>query len=541
MIDRESLRLLTHDLSVVLVTAEPGERERIGGMVADLFGGLREAADGPEALALLRERPADLVLADVALPGMDGLALARELLDRRPEQVVVLITPPHDPQLLGEVSKSGVAGFVFKPVAREQLAAALYQGAERVRERRALAVDPLTGLYNRRRFEERLGRVGRQPVVLLNLDNLPAINRALGFERGSEALRETARLLRRECPGECDLYRLSAGEFALAFPGAGLTWVERFAHHLHGLFSTTELALGEGLAARPKVTLAVVEAQGPEGVNLARNALMAAHERGDGVRMAGGDCPVTSDQDDTVAWIGRLREALAAGRVVPWFQPIVRNDGSGVTKYECLARVVEEGRVFDPARFIAPARLGGLIPDLTRVMVERSMAAFSGTPYSFSLNLSEEDLHDRRFAERMLGHAARFDIQPRRVIFEVLEEASVERDGSVPEQITRLRELGFRIAIDDFGAEHSNFARLLDLEADFIKIDGRFVQGLDHNPRGYAICRAITQLAHEIGARVVAEHVHNQAVFEAVKRLGIDYSQGYLFGQPVPAVLGKHF
>lgn len=530
----DSPALLSHHLSILLIEADDAERARIEGMLHGEFHDLRVAEEGAAALAMLRERPADVVLADIALPGMDGLALTRELLRRRPEQVVVLITPPHGPELLGQVTRGGVAGLVFKPVVAEPLFAALYQGGARARERHALVTDAETGLYNRRRLNEHLEARRHHPLLLLQLDNLPSINRALGFDRGSRASREVARLLRREAPAESDLYRLAPGLFLLAFPAAELAWVERFARRLHTRLSTEPLRLGGELHAPPRATLAVVEGVGSGAVDAARNTLLAARERGEAVRVARGGCPVADEQEATAAWVGRVRAALAAGRVVPWFQPIVRNTDGSVAKYECLARLVEGGRVFEPAAFIAPARLGGLISAVTRAIVDRSMATFVGNHHAFSINITEEDLHDRRFAERMLARAAHYDIPPRRVIFEILEEASVEHDGNVPEQLTRLRELGFQVAIDDFGAEHANFARLLDLQADYIKIDACFIRDLDTHPRCGAVCEAITRLAHQFDARVVAEHVHTESVQRAVCELGIEFSQGYYFGEPRP-------
>lgn len=528
--------LLAHQTSILLVEAEEAERSRIAGLLKRRFRDVRAVTDAAAALAELRRRPAQLVLADIALPGMDGLALTRELLGRHPQQVVVLITPPHDPDLLAAVTRGGVAGLLFKPVAEGPLLAAVHQAEGRIRERHALVTDGETGLYNRRRAEQQLAAMGSAPMLLLQLDNLPRINRALGFSHGSRAMRAIARLLRREAPRECDLFRLAPEEFLLLFPGAELGWVERFAERLHQQLVATPLSLEGVLPIQPTVTMAVVEAKGVESIDAARNALFAAREAGESVRISRGSCPVTDHQDATQLWVERVKRALDEGRVVPWFQLIVRNTDGAVEKYECLARLIDGERVYDPGQFIPSARLGGLIPEITRTMVERSMATFAGNTHHFSINITEEDLRDRRFAERMLACAAHFDIAPRRVTFEILEEASVELDGTVPEQLTRLRELGFRVAIDDFGAEHANFARLLDLEADFVKIDARFIRQLHTHPRSRAVCEAITGLAHRFGSQVVAEHVHCIEVQRVVEVLGIEFSQGYLFAKPEPFI-----
>ncbi len=140
--------------------------------------------------------------------------------------------------------------------------------------------------------------------------------------------------------------------------------------------------------------------------------------------------------------------------------------------------------------------------------------------------------------EFLLSELAHYRLPPSRITLEVLETINIDNDPAISVALAQLRQLGFRIAVDDFGAEHSNFDRLLDLQADFIKIDGRFIRNLATNRRSQRICRAIKSLAAEMGAEVIAEHVHELAVQQQVAALGIEFSQGYLFGRPSPVPRG---
>ncbi|MDE7256052.1 MAG: EAL domain-containing protein, partial [Helicobacter sp.] len=106
--------------------------------------------------------------------------------------------------------------------------------------------------------------------------------------------------------------------------------------------------------------------------------------------------------------------------------------------------------------------------------------------------------------------------------------------GKVLEHIKELHGKGFKIAIDDFGAANSNFGRLIDLKAEYIKIDGNFVRNIDTDERSYKIVDSIAKFAKSIGAKSIAEFVHSEKVYRIVCELGVDYSQGFLFGEPAP-------
>ena len=118
------------------------------------------------------------------------------------------------------------------------------------------------------------------------------------------------------------------------------------------------------------------------------------------------------------------------------------------------------------------------------------------------------------------------------VTLEILENISAGGSNAMLNQIVKLKKMGFQIALDDFGSEMSNFHRLLELDVDIIKIDGMYIKSVHNNERSYHVVDTITRFAHNIGAKVVAEYVHNEKVAQKVKAMGIDYSQGYYYSEP---------
>ena len=179
----------------------------------------------------------------------------------------------------------------------------------------------------------------------------------------------------------------------------------------------------------------------------------------------------------------------------------------------------------------------GYLHLLTREMIRTALeqfAPYAGTTIGLSLNITEEDLHLWSFDTYLMKECDRWGIIPGQIILEVLEGVTSTGAKRRLKHLDRLHEMGFKIAIDDFGVEYSNFERISTMQIDMIKIDGKYIRDLVDNPRDYAIAKAITEFAHSLEINVVAEFVEDAAIQAKVKELGIDYSQGYYFSKPQP-------
>ena len=118
------------------------------------------------------------------------------------------------------------------------------------------------------------------------------------------------------------------------------------------------------------------------------------------------------------------------------------------------------------------------------------------------------------------------------MLLELLEDIVTLTESDMLEQINSLRRRGFKIAIDDFGQENSNFSRLLELNPDYLKIDGAFIKNIIEDKQSQIIVEAIVDICKKSGIKVIAEYIHNESVSKRVEDLGIDYSQGYFIGEP---------
>ena len=240
----------------------------------------------------------------------------------------------------------------------------------------------------------------------------------------------------------------------------------------------------------------------------------------------------TSTRDHFIAANNLLHSALELGQVTPYFQGIYHNQSQKISKFEVLARIVTNNDVISPYHFINAAKLSGLLPEITRVMIDKSFKIMAKNSCDFSFNITEDDLSQNYLLKYLSEKTAQYKIKPQRIILEILEGVSATGKKNHIKQLTALKAKGYALAIDDFGTEYSNFERILELDIDYLKIDAKYIKNIDVSEKSYEITRAITFFAHNANIPCIAEFVHNETVQSVVNTLGIDYSQGYYFSEP---------
>jgi EAL domain-containing protein (putative c-di-GMP-specific phosphodiesterase class I)/FixJ family two-component response regulator len=228
----------------------------------------------------------------------------------------------------------------------------------------------------------------------------------------------------------------------------------------------------------------------------------------------------------------KITKAINEKNIVPFFQAIYDNQSKTIYKYECLARIRDKQGFLSPAVFLEIAKTTGSIRMIGLQMIDSSMSYFSDKTFEFSINLTEAELEYKSFSKWVEARLAFYKINPNRVTFEILEDISFAVNKNSVTTIQELKEIGCMIAIDDFGVQYSNLSRLLEIDPDYIKIDGQFIKVLPTNKTSLLLVQGILDLSHRIGAKVVAEFVSSEQIQEIVVGLGIEYSQGYLFMEP---------
>jgi len=242
------------------------------------------------------------------------------------------------------------------------------------------------------------------------------------------------------------------------------------------------------------------------------------------------------DQEQLINEVVLIKSALADNSIIPFLQPIVDTNDESINKFESLMRLPDEsGNIIYPIYpIIQTAKKIHLYNELMRQMILKTLDIFREMNYTFSINISYEDISDSKFNSFLKQHLNDFP-NPHRIIFEILETDVITDFEVVLSFIQDIKEFGCQIAIDDFGSGYSSMENILKLKPDYIKIDGSLIRDIDTSIESYTIVKSIISMAKELNSQTIAEFVHNKQVYQVLKDLKVDYLQGYYTGIPFPA------
>jgi len=230
-----------------------------------------------------------------------------------------------------------------------------------------------------------------------------------------------------------------------------------------------------------------------------------------------------------------IKSAIKHSKIVSYFQPIVDNKTEKIVKYESLVRLIDsDDKVISPYFFLETAKKSGYYSKITNIVMENSFAILKNCNVDISINLSAIDIEKQVTRENILKLLEKNKEYTSRVVFELLEDESVKEFDVISKFITTVKSYGVKIAIDDFGAGYSNYERLLDYQPDILKIDGCLIRDIETSSYSLSAVKSIVTFAKEQNIQTIAEYIENESIFNILKLLGVDYSQGYYFGKPKP-------
>jgi diguanylate cyclase (GGDEF)-like protein/PAS domain S-box-containing protein len=414
--------------------------------------------------------------------------------------------------------------------------------------------DPLTGLLNRRGLETELerhvahvNRYGdRGALLVLDLDHFKAVNDTLGHEAGDRLIVNVATLLRSRLRSSDAVARLGGDEFAILLPDANAEVAQHVAEQI--VADIHQNAVIEQGQSKRHVTVSIgvtMFTQGQlnaEGVLVdADLAMYDAKEAGrDQVAMHAGGRDEQPRMRARLEWIDRIRSALDRGQFTLHAQPIVELHSDRVSQCELLLRMVDDsGDTIPPGAFLYIAERYDLIQELDEwvarqaiTLVAREEAA--GRPGAVEINVSAKSLANDRLLEVIESEVKRLAIDPSRLIFEVTETAAISHMALARSFAERLKRLGCRFALDDFGAGFGGFYYLKHIPFDYLKIDREFVTDCLHNRTDQLVIEALVSLAHGLNKQTIAEGVEDHETELFLRRRGVDLAQGYHIGRPAP-------
>lgn len=415
--------------------------------------------------------------------------------------------------------------------------------------------DALTGIYNRGYLERHLQRLldhsEQQQHAMLHLDlsQFKVINDSFGHGSGDQALQQVSRVLQHHLPENAIVSRLGSDEFGMILTDVDQKQAVTIAEELLAKLQDTHFVRDErmisfggclGLTMFDRESGASVQSIMAQADNacfsakaLGRNRIFIFHDEAQEIQHRQGQ----------VAWVSRIQKALREDRFIPYAQKIVPVSGPSedYLHYEVLIRMIdEEGRIVPPGLFLPAAENYNLIDQIDRLVITKTLVWLSETPSHVarlnmcSINLSGHSLGNSDFINWLVDYLQQSALPLNKLCFETTETVAIANLQVATDFFNRVRALGCKVALDDFGSGLSSFGYIKSLPIDYLKIDGMFVRDIANDAQDAAIVRSIHQLAETLGKQTVAEFVEDAESLAILQEIGVDYAQGYYFGKPTP-------
>ncbi len=397
--------------------------------------------------------------------------------------------------------------------------------------------DELTSLPNRMKLTEDISNTQSPKLIIINIDGFKEINTIFGEAIGDETLQKMAVAIKDAAQTHyLQLYKLSGDEFAIL--AGNEVSIEMFKEDVATLsrnLSHTKLICGEHeISVRLTIGAVMSELHLSQIslISMANMAMKEAKRRSRPFMFYQEVSSLEEDLEKNYKMVQHIEKAIKEDAVRCCYQGIVDAKTGKIVKYETLMRIDgDDGKVMTPNSFINIAKRARYYPKLTQKMFQEAVFTFLKREEDFTVNLSIDDIMDDKtyaFILDILNNCGCAE----RIVFEFLENEEIEFNDRILDFTKYVKGLGSKIAIDDFGSGYSNYAYLMRLGVDILKIDATLIKDLATDENCRLITQSIIDIAHALGMETVAEHVHTKEVAELVTSMGTDYIQGFYLHKP---------
>lgn len=556
----EHYRLLQESakgMRILYVEDDPLIRREYIAFLSRFFEEIDSECNGEDGLKTALSKKYDLVITDYQMPLLNGLEMIEQIKEKFPGQATLLVSAHKENDVLYRSVELGIDGYLFKPIERVQTIDVLYKIVSKIvmekentnykehleelvveKSREALqsyTVDRISGLYSYAMLENDLLGHCNHSLSLLKINNFKTLNDFYGYAVGNTILKQTADFLAQCIEEEAmpfhALYRVSGAHFAILSPLEAKE-LYRFIHRIVHKFESTEMQIN-GQMMYLEMGAGIVDQGDDSPLSHADIALRQAEKDGD-IVIYRNDSTSERERSAKLQYQDMIKRALNEDRFVPYYQPIIDNKTKKIIKYEALARLImPDGDVIAPGLFLPIAKETKMYNSITKMIISKAFDDFCRSDCSISINLSIDDIKDHSTREFIMEKIALFP-DPDRLVFELLESEGIGSYDEVQLFFSDLKHYGCKVAIDDFGSGYSNFEHLAKLNIDYIKIDGSLILGIEDTHVSKVIVEMLSDFAKKMGIKTIAEFVSKESISQKLIDMGIDESQGFLYGEPIP-------
>lgn len=405
--------------------------------------------------------------------------------------------------------------------------------------------DPLTGLVNRHCFANEFTRMlhdiersgSTSALLVLDLDYFKEINDTSGHPAGDKLLCLIAEQLTNRTRKTDVVSRLGGDEFAVLMPQTDAYGAESFAlKFIENLKHTPFIYEKKRYRIGCSIGIALMPEHGEDMHELMTNADIALYE----AKRTGRSCTHIFNRaegnllTESVYWKDILVQALNDKNLIFYYQPVVDVISGEALFYEALLRLkMPDGRIASPGEFMPSAARSNLTYEIDLYVLNAALEALLETPsLNLSINLSTAALNDERWTEILLQAVIDEGLNPERLVFEITETAVIDDMEKAKRTAHQVMKLGFRFAVDDFGAGFSSLYYLRQLPISYVKIDQSLIKNLTHSKEERDFVHALTVMIRAFGKEVICEGIEDAVTLDMLKAMGIELVQGFYFARP---------
>lgn len=509
-------------------------------------------ANGLDGLEKAGSGAFGLILAGQSLPDVDGFEICRRI--KKDENLrgipVVILSSSGDSDCRIKAFDLGAIDYLVAPFNFTEVGVrvrAILRQRQNDLQTGAETHDPVTGCLNRWSLNTVLevtlekANFGVTSFLLyLDLDNFAIVNELAGQAAGDRLLKDVASVLRSNTRPLDVICRMGSDEFTLVLEGVEELGATQTANRLRQVLDNLPF-VNNGRSFPVSASIGIAGMRGclspADALNRAQSACRQVKARGGNAwEVLKSDPPEQTQLSMDTERFVRVKDALREDRMVIWVQPIVPLREDLNLFYEELIRMRElDGGISSPMEFLSAAERFGKAREIDQVVLAKGLEMLRvNSDLHLSINLSARTFNDPKWPDWAEHSFVEAGVSPSRIAFEITETTVIQDLKHAQDTMGRLREIGCRFALDDFGVGVSSLRYLRDLPVDIVKIDGGFVETIDTDPVNRVLVKSINDVAHSLGKLTVAEYVVSEPVLRAVQDLGVDFAQGQHVGEAGP-------
>lgn len=394
--------------------------------------------------------------------------------------------------------------------------------------------DPLLHLPNKYKMIKDLENSSNEPysITTIEINKLDIVSDFYGFKVKLQIVETLKNIILKELEGRnysvyCEgLNKIFLVNYEFKSPFS----CKEVLHNIQNKFSSKDIDIN-GTNLRFKFFAGISFSKQRNKITTSQLSLITAKEKNSQIYFYNEKIDRTEEFGKNIKMVSNINQCIANNGFVPFFQPIINNETREIDKYEVLVRMKMEDKIISPYFFLDLSKKTDQYHFITKQVIEKSFKVFKNIDKQFSINISYLDIKHDGFEEFLTEMIKKYKVG-KKLVLELLEDETIEDVSFLKRFIHNIKKLGVKISIDDFGSGYSNFGRLLDLEVDYLKIDAELIKHIERE-KNYKTVKGIVSFAKSLNLKIVAEYVENKSILDEVIKLGIDYSQGYYFFEPL--------